>query len=48
MAVPELEERVKNHLHGIVFIDTEKDIPWDGEGIPAMVAFVKDGKIMPL
>ena len=42
ISVPELEERVKEQAIGEVRINLEKDFPWDGEGIPAMVIFFNE------
>ena len=43
---PKLAEQAKEHLFGVVAVDIEKDIPWYGNGIPAMSVFVVNGKIV--
>ncbi len=46
----ELAEQVKENAIGPVSLALEKDFPWDGEDVPAMVAFfqVKDGVATPM
>lgn len=37
--IPNLKERVNSHIGPVDKIAIDKDIEWDGEGIPAMVDF---------
>ncbi len=41
----ELADRCKAQFFGEIKFSLEKDFPWDGEGVPAMVVFFDDNGI---